>query len=129
MARKSTKSNLVLNEKIQEQVLEAIGELASEHAEEIQTAIEEADDKKQTVNFAVELDCSESAPTINVRCRFSTSVTDRRTIRCDDPNQETFSIMTPEQLKKADEKKAKAAAKANKEQAESGAGDGGDGKN
>ena len=107
MARKNLTSNLPLNEQTTHQVLDAIKEMIETHSDQIQETVEESDKKCATVTFGVELDCSESAPTIDVKMRFSSSVTDRRTIRCEDPNQITFtdSIVPPAEVPNKKRKK------------------------
>jgi hypothetical protein len=103
MARKTQQSNLALGAETVTEILAAIKDLLETHSEEVSTAIDESDDKKLTVNCGIDLDCSETAPSINVRLRFSTSVTDKRTIRCDDPAQMTFTTLTPAQMREQKE--------------------------
>lgn len=130
MARKKQSSNLTINDATVDQITAAIADLLNTHAEEIGNTIDESDNRNATVTFGVELDCSESAPTINVKCRFSSTTTDKRTIRCDDPNQPNlFTMRTPEQEKKEKAALDKAAGKGkkNKKAAEAEAnGEGGD---
>lgn len=121
MAKKALKSSLPLNDKLIQQVCESIADLLTKHTTEISENIEEAEDRNTTVNFAITLDCSESAPNVDVRMRFSSSVTDRRTLRCDDPNQMSFTSLTQEELQA--EKDAEKAAKKAKKSAEAEAND------
>lgn len=110
MARQKLESKVPLNAATIEEIKAAIGDLLQQHAEEVAEVIEESDGRSATVNFWVDLDCSESAPNIDVKMRFSASVTDKRTIRCDDPRQGTFTTMNPAQLREEKEAKEKAEA-------------------
>ena len=82
---------LLLNESLIEQIVEAVRKHLNKYAETICEVIEESEDRCLTVNFGVPFDFSETAPSADVMCRFSTSVTDKIKIQCDDPNQLTFT--------------------------------------
>lgn len=125
MTRKaSPKTEAPLNKANAAKVVEAIGELLDVHQDEVNQAIDESESRKITVTFAVDIDASDSAPSIDIKCRFTPcTVTDKRTLQCEDPNQTTLSIFTPAEM----EKRAKQAAlekakaeKAAKEDADSG---------
>lgn len=118
MARKSLQSDIVITDGVITQINDAIRDMLEKHAEEIGTVIDESDDRKATVNFKADFDCSESAPAITVGCRFSSSVTDRREIKCDDPTQPTlFSMKSPADIKREEEAAKKEADKAAKAEA------------
>ena len=108
---------------------QAVGELYGEHAAEIRAVLEDSEDRKVVVNFGVELDCSESEPMVTTKIRFSTSVTDRRVTKLEDPNQTVFNMVgdkselpgadkPEEQAELSDEKKGTRKKKVTKEIAE-----------
>lgn len=107
------KDEYAFNPKNLELLHEAIDAMIDNHADEIEEAIEGSEDRCLTINIPVNIDCSESAPNIDVGFRFSTAVTDRRSIRCDDPKQPPL-LLTPEEEAKMEERKKKDAEKAKK---------------
>lgn len=80
--------------------LVGVRELYSVHYDEIRSILDDSETKKVTVNFAVEVDESESAPTVEVRVRFSQAVTDKRITRLDDPAQVSFEFLKSEDFQK-----------------------------
>lgn len=113
--KKKSNSGLKLTSELIGQVNEAIADMLEKHAEEISEVVEQSETSGATINFGVDLDCSESAPSIDIKLRFSASVTDRRTIHCEDPNQPSlFTISTPDDIAKQKEREEKAKAKADK---------------
>jgi len=116
MARKKVESTLLLTPQIIAQITESVSELLTAHASDIEEAIDDSDDRCLKVNLSADMDASESAPNVDVTIRFSSSVTDRRTIRCEDPKQGTFKIMSKEELdaEKTAQKEEKAASKKSK---------------
>ena len=80
--------------------LVGVRELYSVHYNEIRSILDDSETKTVTVNFAVEVDESESAPTVEVRVRFSQAVTDKRITRLDDPNQVAFEFLKSEDFQK-----------------------------
>jgi hypothetical protein len=120
MAVKSKKAGLPAFNEMVGKVTEAIGELVNVHSEEIAEAINESEKRQLTVNIGLDLDCSESAPKVEVKLRFTPStVTDNRTIQMDDHDQGKLAIYTQDELAnmkaKADREAEKAAKKAEKE--------------
>lgn len=120
MAVRKKESNIAINDNTIAQILGAIEDLLRTHGERIGEAIEKAEDKALTVGFSAAIDCSESKPIIDVGFRYAETVTDRRKIQCEDGNQETWSIMSPAELKKQKEAQAKAEKAAKKAAAKAG---------
>ncbi len=88
MAVKSKKSgNEPQDQHINEAICQMVKELYSEHSGEIRSTLEESEVNKLSISFNVELDCSESEPMVTTKIRFSSSVTDKRVSRLDDPQQ------------------------------------------
>lgn len=121
--KKKTNSGLKLTGEIIGKINSAIADMLENHAEEIGEVIEQSETSAATVSFGVDLDCSESAPSIDVKLRFSSAVTDRRKIHCEDPSQPSlFTISTPEDMEKekarGEKEKAKADKKKPKKEAE-----------
>jgi len=71
-------------------VVAQVEDLLAKHMAGILQFIDEAEDKKEKVTFGVEINCSESEPQVVVGIRYSQSVTDRRSVVLDDPDQGTF---------------------------------------
>lgn len=80
--------------------LVGVRELYSVHYDEIRSILDDSETKKVTINFAVEVDESETAPTVEVRVRFSQAVTDKRITRLDDPNQVNFEFLKSEEFQR-----------------------------
>lgn len=96
------------------QIIACFNSLLDEHGTRITAAIDDAADHKMPVTFVLDIDCSESAPQVDLKIRFTPeTVTDVRSVVCKDPSQHEFTIMTPSQLAAArdEEKAAKKAAK------------------
>lgn len=79
-------------------ILAGVRSLYETHEDQINKVKDESETKTVTVNFAVDLDYSDTQPVIEVRVRFSQSVTDKRVARIEDPNQESFEFMKPEEF-------------------------------
>lgn len=90
------------NKQIIESIIQAVQDLYDAHAGEIAEFRDQSEDSKVTVNFGIEIDCSESEPKVKVGIRFSKSVTDSRIATLDDPEQVT--LFSPEQFAKRQEK-------------------------
>lgn len=73
--------------KLTEVIQKAIGELMPAASDNIKRVLDDSEDRKMTINFAVTLDESESEPLIGVGIRFSESYTDKRVTKLDDPDQ------------------------------------------
>lgn len=118
MARKSVKSEFSLGENLITEIGSAVTDLLTQHADEIGEYIQDSDKRKTGVAFNITLDYSEPVPSVDVKMKFSASVTDKRTITCEDPNQpELFRRFTPEEVSERDE-----AAKEEQSESENGAG-------
>ena len=65
----------------------AIDQMYPEHEGELIDVMEKSETKKITLNFKVDLDFSETEPTVCTTMRFSSCVTDKRIARLDDPTQ------------------------------------------
>lgn len=78
-----------------------VRELFAQHIASVESILEESEDKRVTVTFKVDLDASESAPTLEVGIRYSQAVTDKRIARLDDPNQDAFSFMKASDFREA----------------------------
>ena len=89
-------------------ITQAIPKLYTKHAEEIDRIRKESEVEKITVTFAVDIDSTESIPTITVGIRYSQSYTDRITASLPDPNQSEFTFVGAKEAKEA-AKAAKAA--------------------
>ena len=68
-------------------IQEDVGALYVEHESEIRKVMDEAEKPVVVVNFAVKLDLTESAPIVETMIRFTSSVTDKRVRKLDDPAQ------------------------------------------
>lgn len=68
-------------------ILEDVGALYVEHESEIRKVMDEAEKPVVVVNFAVKLDLTESAHIVETMIRFTSSVTDKRVRKLDDPAQ------------------------------------------
>lgn len=68
-------------------IQEDVGALYVEHENEIRKVLDEAEKPVVVVNFAVRLDLTESAPIVETMIRFTSSVTDKRVRKLDDPAQ------------------------------------------
>ena len=68
-------------------IQEDVGALYFEHESEIRKVMDEAEKPVVVVNFAVKLDLTESAPIVETMIRFTSSVTDKRVRKLDDPAQ------------------------------------------
>ncbi len=85
-SQKGTKEPLVSPETLQA-IQEDVGALYAEHEAEIRKVMDEAEKPVVVVNFAVKLDLTESASIVETLIRFTSSVTDKRVRRLDDPAQ------------------------------------------
>jgi hypothetical protein len=81
---------------VQQAIAEDVMDLYAVHEAHILKVLEESEDRKITVNFAIELDDSESEGTVETKMRFSQAVTDKRTRKLDPPNAPT--LLSREQL-------------------------------
>lgn len=72
-------------------IVAKVQDLGVTHMPGILRFIEEAENKKEKVTFGVEIDMSESEPLVTVAIRYSQSVTDKRSVQLDDPDQGTFA--------------------------------------
>jgi hypothetical protein len=115
MARKKIQSKRILNNNVITQIAEAVKIHLKKYAEEITDLIEESDDRIARVNFGVVLNYAESAPSADIGVRFTSTITDNLSVRCDDPNQQVFKTMMPDKIAKEE---AKRQAKLEREQAE-----------
>ena len=70
-----------------EVVQKAAAELLTQAQDNIQEVLQDAESKKITITFKVDLDESETEPVVKIGIRFSESYTDSRTTRLDDPGQ------------------------------------------
>jgi hypothetical protein len=68
-------------------IQEDVGALYAEHETEIRKVMDEAEKPVVIVNFTVKLDLTESAPIVETMIRFTSSVTDKRVRKLDDPTQ------------------------------------------
>ena len=68
-------------------IQEDVGALYVEHEAEIRKVMDEAEKPVVVVNFSVKLDLTESAPIVETMIRFTSSVTDKRVRKLDDPAQ------------------------------------------
>src|SRR6187455_1736199 len=99
MARKRITADRELGE-IQGGILKSleqnVGTLYRKHAHAIEKVQDDSDEKKVVVNFSVLIDCSDSAPKVKTRIRYSETVTDELIDSLEDPNQPTlFEPPTP----------------------------------
>lgn len=88
---KETKS--VPDASIKAAILDAVSELYDEHTDQIRLIRERAEGKVITVNFANEIDCSESQPVVKTKIRFCETYTDERTNKLEDTDQGTFETL------------------------------------
>ena len=68
-------------------VQKAVAELLTQGQDNVHQALEDAEDKKLTINFGVKIDESDTEAVVKTGMRFSESYIDSRTARVDDPDQ------------------------------------------
>jgi hypothetical protein len=72
-------------------ILSSTEDLLKTHMSEgIIPLVEEAEDHKATVSMSYKINCAESEPVVEVDIRYTSSVTDRRVTKLDNPDQGTF---------------------------------------
>jgi len=103
MAVKAKRTGTPGGGNIKDAILAKIDDLWTAHVEEVLRIIKESEDHKVTVGFSSDIDCSESAPSITIKMRFSETFTDSRKVQLDDPNQGTFTDVV-QQAEKQPEK-------------------------
>jgi hypothetical protein len=81
---------------VQRAIAEDVQDLYAVHETHILKVLNESEDRKVTVNFAVEFDDSESEGVVETKMRFSQAVTDKRTRKLDPPGATT--LFTQEEL-------------------------------
>ena len=128
MATKKKKQNKPQEPLVSPETLSAIqedvGALYVEHESEIRMVMEEAEKPVVVVNFQVKLDLTESAPIVETMIRFTSSVTDKRVRKLDDPAQPL--LLSKEDLE-ATKRKPGRPRKETKEDGENTGSDGADG--
>lgn len=89
MARKELKTKPLTDVQggIAKSIMSGVSELYSEHVDRIDKLLRESDGQKATVRFAVEIDCTASAPIVDVGIRFTDTITDHRKYSLEDPAQ------------------------------------------
>lgn len=100
MATKRKVSKQVSNPAVVKAIVSGVASLYNEHEDKIMSVLGDSEQKTITVNFAVDIDQSETQPILEVKIRFSESVTDKRVARLEDPNQETFQFVRPDQFER-----------------------------
>jgi len=90
MAVKAKRTGTPGGGNLKDAIMAKASELWDAHAEEVLRIIKDSEDHKVTVGFSSDIDCSESAPSITIKIRFSETFTDTRKVQLDDPNQGTF---------------------------------------
>ena len=108
MAVKRKHSKEPLPENIVQGITAAVEHLYGKHADEIADVVGQSETKRVTISFGVDLDLSESEPSIKVGIRFSQTVTDSLVSRIPDPDQGTFEFETPGEATKAAKAERKA---------------------
>lgn len=100
MARKQrpTRTDVILTPEIVDKILQGIREMLEANAEGITETLNESDAKVLAVGFPMTIDCSESAPEIDIKMRYSMAHTDRRQVHCEDPHQGTFDVIIPSRV-------------------------------
>jgi len=93
------------------QINAAVRSLLEAHKPRVEKAINEAEDHTLVLNLKLTVDCSEGQPALDVKLSYTPeTVTDRRVIKCSDPNQKEFEILSPAQMEqRAEEERTKAA--------------------
>ncbi len=94
--QKKSKSEPLLSPETLEAMHDDIGDLYQQHEEELMQVLDDAEDKKVTVTFAVQIDKSETEPQLKTTLRFSTSVTDSRLRTLSNPAQP--ELVDPKQV-------------------------------
>jgi len=82
-------------------IASGISELHRKHEKEILEYVEDAEDRKVKVAYAVTIDMTEATPVATINQRFSQSVKDARAVRVENPsdaNQTKFDFVRPEDL-------------------------------
>ncbi len=85
--QKKGRNEPLLSPETLEAMHEDIGDLYKQHEEELMDVLDESEDKKVTITFAVQIDKSETEPQLKTTLRFSTSVTDSRLRTLSNPMQ------------------------------------------
>lgn len=99
MARKRIEAKLgEVDEGVVKSIVMRAEGLYRKHAGEIAKVRDESDDKKVSLTFSVLVDCSDSAPKVRTRLRYSQTVTDELIDSLEDPSQPT--LFDPEVGKK-----------------------------
>lgn len=89
-----------------------VEDLMRTHIDSIMDFIADSEDKKETVNFGVQIDCSETEPKVTVGIRFSKSVTDSRSAVLDGTDQGTFEPVVEAAEQETEKRREKNMAKA-----------------
>lgn len=89
MARKELKTKPLTDVQggIAKSIMSGVADLYSEHVDRIDKLLRESDGQKATVRFSVEIDCTASAPIVDVGIRFTDTITDHRKYSLEDPAQ------------------------------------------
>jgi hypothetical protein len=97
-------------ERVQEGINAGVNHLYSRHADAIEAIRRRSEDECITVNFAVDINGSESEPSISVGIRYTESHTDKVVSKLPPKGQEVFEFISPAKAKeaaaKADEARA-----------------------
>lgn len=89
MARKKIATSELneVQEGMRRSIIEGMNALYEQHATGIDKLLKDAEEPKCKVNFGVTIDCSQSAPKVDISIRYSDTVTDHRTYSLEDPQQ------------------------------------------
>ncbi len=80
-------------------ILQAVNTLYRRHAQELDRIRAESEQDRITLTFPVEIDCTETTPSLKVGISYKQSYTDNVVSQLPEPGQEVFDFMTPDEAK------------------------------
>ncbi len=109
VTRKRASAKNIFSDDVKTQIKTALDSLIGVHGDEITAALEESGTHRIGVALKLDIDTSESEPSINLDLQFvPRTVKDRRSIRCTNPDQREFTIFTPSEIEAREEDERKA---------------------
>lgn len=80
-------------------IVQAVNTLYRRHAQELDRIRSESEQDRITLTFPVEIDCTETTPSLKVGISYKQSYTDNVVSQLPEPGQEVFDFMTPDEAK------------------------------
>lgn len=94
MARKARKNKETKNTVLMDAIMEGVKKHLVNHLDEALVIADESENKKVSISFPCLIDMSKTETGVDVKMRFSQSVTDSVSYTLDDPAQGTFEEIT-----------------------------------